>query len=788
MKKMRTRLFSLLTILVLLMLLPASVWAQEGVVSGVVKDEAGQPIPYATVWARPADKGTSADARGRYRLTLPTGNCSLTASAVGYQSETRSLSLTSRTTCHFQLREEVVRLDDVQVTAKSQSRQLSEGAFSVNALQIHSSANKLVTLKDIVDRSAGVKVRRQGGVGSDYDLSINGLSGNSIRYFIDGMPLDSKGNDVGLDNIPLNLVERVELYKGVVPAHLSADALGGAVNIVTKRQRTNYLDASYGVGSFQTHSGDLSGQLLIPHTAWVVRPTVSLNSSKNNYLMKNVEVWDEEADRYILTDKRRFHDRYLSLFTQLEVGVNQTSWADQFFLSASYSHIDKELQTGAMQNKVYGQAERLSRSWGVSLRYLKGWGRLHTRFQASHTWDRSETVDSVYRKYSWDGTWMPSTGNEINNKARSVRLYRRPLTVVSAGLDYDLAAGHNLAFHYMLNRRGNKRSDRIDTEFVPTNDVVSKHILSLTYAQHLLQERLQNSLFVKQYINATSIRQQDNYTITGADQIEPHHTQCYWGAGWGSRYTFGTALAVKGSYEHSVRLPLSRELLGNGTTVYPNLTLKPESSNNYNLGLYGTWQAAPRHELTYEVGGFIRHVQNYIRARVSEREGMMQYANEPAIHIKGLDFEVGYTWADALQLKLNGTWSEARDLKKYKTDGNPSATYKNRVPNRPWLFGNAEASYTFRHLAQPSDRLRLGLAYQWIHWYYLNWEAYGAASSKARIPTQRIVDADLSYSWQGGRYHLTLSCTNLFDRLAFDNYMLQKPGRALYAKFRIFIH
>ena len=51
-----------------------------------------------------------------------------------------------------------------------------------------------------------VEVREEGGVGSDFDLSINGLSGNSIRYFLDGMPLDTKGSGVSLANLPLSLI------------------------------------------------------------------------------------------------------------------------------------------------------------------------------------------------------------------------------------------------------------------------------------------------------------------------------------------------------------------------------------------------------------------------------------------------------------------------------------------------------------------------------------------------------------------------------------------------------
>lgn len=757
--------------------------------SGRVTDASGEAVAYATVRVNGDKHVMATDSEGLFRLSLPEGSYKGMVSAVGYIAAGFDVRLTCDTLLRIVLEEETLLLKGVNVYGKSGARQLEEGAFSVNAVEIAPELNKMVTLNDIVDHTAGVKVRREGGAGSDFDLTISGMSGNSIRYFIDGVPLESKGTGLSLDNVPLNMVERVELYKGVVPSYLGSDALGGAVNIITKKKRQNYLDASYGIGSFQTHTGELSGQYYIPGTVVAIRPALSVNYSRNNYKMRGVEVWSEEEDKYIKTDKRRFHDDYFSLFSQLEAGVNNVRWADQFFVGFSYNKFDKEIQTGAMQNKVYGKASKHSHSFNISARYSKKWGKIGTRLNISHTWDHSQTVDTALRKYSWDGTWLPSSGNELNNKDRTIRVYKRPLTIVNAGADYGLNEHHTLALSYMLNRRGNDRYDEVDKLFEPSNDVVTKHILSATYSQSFFNHRWQTSYFVKNYINSLTIRQRDNFTITGSDKIDTDATKSYWGAGVGSRYSFSSPFALKGSYEHSVRLPLSRELLGNGTTVYPNLALRPEASNNYNLGLFGTWYFGEGfHQISYEVNGFIRHVQNYIRATVSEREGMMQYVNEPAIEVKGFDFDLSYLWDNRLQISVNGSWNDARDLKKYKTDGNPSATYRNRVPNRPWLFGNAGASYTFRNLMYKTDKLRIGGAYQYIHWYYLNWEAFGLAETKARIPGQSVIDLFLTYSWHGDRYNLSLECNNVFDSLLYDNYMLQKPGRSVAAKFRIFIN
>lgn len=68
---------------------------------------------------------------------------------------------------------------------------------------------------------------------------------------------------------------------------------------------------------------------------------------------------------------KRFHDGYFSLLAQIEAGITGKFWADEFFVSASYSKTDKELQTGSIQTKVYGMAEHNSDAWNVSVRYNK---------------------------------------------------------------------------------------------------------------------------------------------------------------------------------------------------------------------------------------------------------------------------------------------------------------------------------------------------------------------------------------------------------------------------------
>lgn len=759
--------------------------------SGKITSSDGTPVVQATLAVEGTSYGTYSDDNGNYSLSLPEGKYTLVVSFVGFKSQKKNIELRWKKSVDFILQEDAVGLKDVEVYAKSKSQKLRESSFAVNALDVKPIVNSLNNLNELVNRASGIKVRQEGGVGSDFDLSINGMSGNSVRYFIDGVPLETKGSEVSLANLPVNIIDHIEMYKGVVPSYLGSDALGGAINIVTKKEKKNYLDVSYGVGSFHTHKADMNAQIVFPKSGLIVRPTVGVNYSKNDYMMKGVEVWDESVRKYVPSDRKRFHDDYFSLLAQVEVGVTGKSWADDFFVTASYSKVNKELQTGSIQTKVYGMAERNGDAYNVSAQYrkkdfiLKG---LQMQSILSHTWDHSLTVDTAYRVYDWNGDYIESSRNEITGREKSLRHYKRPTTMFRSNWDYSINQHHSINFNYLVNRTGNDRYDDVDDSFVPSNDIVCKHIIGLSYHQQFLQNKIENTFFVKDYVNHLNIRQTDLYWQTGSDEVMGSNTNNYLGYGVGTRVKFIEPVALKASFEHSVRLPLARELLGNGSTIYANTALDPERSDNVNLGAFGTWHPATGHSLYYEVNGFMRFVDDYIQAVVAEKEGMMQYENVPAVHIKGVEGEVRYSWKRNLQCMANVSWQDARDQRKYKDDGKLSATYLNRVPNRPWLFGAAEANYTFYDVLLKNSSLRLGTSYQWVHWYFLTWEAYGAKESKAQIPAQHVINADMTYSLENGKYNISVSCDNIFDRLVYDHYKLQKPGRSFFLKFRMFLN
>lgn len=691
-----------------------------------------------------------------------------------------------------------LELTEVYVFGKTKAQQIHDGAYSVNVIDLKDKQAGVQNLADIIGRSAGVKMRQSGGLGADFDVNVNGMSGNSIRIFMDGTPLNQLGNNINLQNIPLTNIDRVEIYKGVVPAEFGADALGGIINIVTSKKQNNYLEASLGAGSFHTYQGEVSGRWSDGKTGFYVAPRVDYVYAKNNYTMRGMKVWSKERKEYVLADRDRFHDAYNNLQVSFETGVENKAWADVLSLSASYTRTGKEMQTGSVQNIVYGAAERKMDAWNVQARYRKRnflTEGLSVNLLLSHTWDNTLVIDTACRRYDWNGNYVVTDRNETTGRSPMMRRIRRPLLVGRANLDYKIAENHSINFNYMLTSSGNNRTDdlMLDADFSPSNDRMTKHILGLTYNQSFLGERLTNSFFVKDYILHVSIEQTDLAWKTNLDEVGSSISQNNLGGGVASRYRFLDEVNIKASYERAIRLPLARELLGNGNNVYANLALRPELSHNINLGLFGTARfCTGSHRLSYEVNAFLRYVQDYIRAVVSEAEGTYQYENVQDVNVHGIEGEMKYAFEfnrkkNLFEASVNTTWQEAINKNKTIVGGRPSVTYGNKIPNAPWLFSNAELAYSRNGVFRDHDRLRLDYQYQYVHWYFLTWEGYGALESKSTIPTQHLHSVHLAYSWMKDRYTLTLGCENLADAVLYDNYKLQKPGRSLMAKFRLLL-
>ncbi|PID93378.1 MAG: TonB-dependent receptor [Bacteroidetes bacterium] len=765
---------------------------EEVLLSGTIRGTNHEALPRALVVVEGTSTGTMADAEGHYKLKLAPGRHKISVSAIGYKLQQIDMTIATDLSRDFMLEKQLVDLGAVNVYGKSKSQHMRESAYSVNAIEVGNLTGSLYNLNTSLGKSSGVRIREDGGMGSDFDLSINGLSGNAVRYFIDGVPLSVMGGGLKLASLPVSIVERIEVYKGVVPARLGGDALGGAINIITRKDVENYLDVSYGFGSFGTHRADLNARYQHPRSGLFIKPSFGLNYSRNDYLMKGVEVWKPSASAFERVDLKRFHDDYFSFFSQFSVGVSDRKWADQLSLTSSYFFVDNELQTGSVQRVVYGMVTQSTESAGIAARYRKKdlfTEGLSASLSLSHTWDEAIVVDTAYRKYRWDGSYIESSRNEISGRGKSIRHLKRPLTIARLNLDYGRKQHHFFNLNYLWHQLLNDRYDELDTELEPSKDVFGKHIIGLTYQQRFWNDRLHNGVFMKNYLSFLQIAQTDLSWITGSDEAETSSFSSRHGYGLSSRLRLAEQFAVKASYEYGIRLPLARELLGNGTSIYPNFRLVPENSHNANLGLFGSFDFRSGQHLFYEAGGFYRRVEDYIHLVLSESEGQSQYANVSKVQVRGIEAEIRYDDGLRFQVLANLSYLNERNRTRFQPNGKPEMTYNNRMPNRPWFYGNLDVTYSIGELFGRKDQqLKAAYSFQYVHWFYLSWEGYGSLSSKSIIPSQYLHSLQITYSLKKERYTISLECRNLFNQTIYDNYLMQKPGRSFFCKFRMFLH
>lgn len=296
-----------------------SVMAQDGFVSGIVC-ESGDVVDFATVYLKKTNYGCMTDENGVFEMRVPKGEYLLVVSAVGYENVERKVVVVAGETTRvdIQMKTAVTELEEVEVVSSGVSR-VRNSAFTALAVDTRDLQNSTKSLGDALAKTPGLKLRESGGVGSDMNVMLDGFSGKHVKVFIDGVPQEGVGGSFGLNNIPVNFAERIEVYKGVVPVTFGADAIGGVINIVTKKsvlkRRNWFLDAAYSYGSFNTHKSYVNfGQTLKNGFSYEVN--AFQNYSDNNYWI-DASVEDFETGRIDKTRKRGCNASMILITTKL---------------------------------------------------------------------------------------------------------------------------------------------------------------------------------------------------------------------------------------------------------------------------------------------------------------------------------------------------------------------------------------------------------------------------------------------------------------------------------------
>lgn len=639
----------------------------------------------------------------------------------------------------------------------------------IDATRFH---GRNISLNEVLKRVAGVRLSQEGGLGSRSTLAIHGLEGNRVKVFIDGSPLNSPDGSLGINDIPIQLVERIEIYKGVVPARFGGDALGGAVNVVIRDFDGSWVDTTLSLGSFDTQR--FSGV----YTKKWEEQKIELgfggfyNHAANDYVMNSPYVDGLKINRD--------HDEYES-FVYAFAGKIEDRWFDEIAWELVRFESEKETQ-GIQQNIQQAKSKSELNFLGLSFEkedfFLSD---LDFDYDFARPELTLRNIDKATECVNFDGSSRacPGLAGEITGIPHD-----------SADEQKDIR--HDLNLHYSINRNHgiNFHWNSQFSEYMPNDPLASQTlgydigafpsektnvVATLSYEASFLNDAIVNDVGIKNY--------DYNYTITSQDRSltgTPQQTRSdgneigYYES---IRYSPIKDLYLKASYEHAFRLPDSSEAFGDGVSIVSSPELEPEEGNNFNLGvLFDRFDVAGMPWLKVEANYFHRDITNMIK--LVPATNSTQYTNLGEISVRGVEFDVKADLNDAWYVYFNYTHQDLKDEQKYLpgTGQTISPTYGLSVPNVPSQYANLGVEYKKLGLLREDSLLKLFWETNWMDDYYFGWEL--SQYQDRKIDAQISHTAGFEYSFHDDEIILGFEVKNLTDENLTDVFNYPLMGRS----------
>ncbi len=797
---------SILLTLLFIFSLSVNAIAQTGVLSGTVKMNDGSPVAYAVVSVKNTQYQSLTDEKGHFEFkNIAFGKYELLISSIEITSKSVTIDFNGDKHRHTITVEPNAGFttEEVLINAKSAQKQIETQGFAVNVINTELASMQSIQTNELLDRSASVRIRQDGGLGSRINYNINGMSGNAVKIFIDGIPSSNYGSSFSLNSIPPSLIERIEVYKGVVPAYLSDDALGGAINIILKKKIRNTFTTSYSGGSFNTHQWNANGSYR-SKKGLTVGASAFFNYSDNSYKVWGKSISFKKYTGEVLPNQtaRRFHDAYMSYGTKAEIGFTDVKWADRFMIGGVFSKDYKEIQHGITMDLVYGDRHTRRNSNVATLTYAKKdlfTKGLTAKVDASYSYIKRQAIDTVGIMYDWSGNPITfpdgepvryNSGAEVASQ-KTLGINSDKTLMTKANLSYTIKNNHTFYLNYLHNNFIRGITDELQhpalQALVNTRDV-QKNIVAITYENIAFKNRLRTNIFYKHYFQkATSNEPYRKDIVQGIPNYEMTVIKKkvdYSGYGLTLAYEVISNLYILGSFEKAIRLPSPDEMFGN---VNDNLLppagagLNPETSYNGNIGVNWTGNFN-KHMVKVNTSLFYRNTRGMIREAI--RTGSFTYSqfeNLENVLSRGIDAEIVYNFARKFNFTFNISKFDALFNTEFDANGAPYLFYRMQIRNEPSFKFNANAMYTIENLFAKKARASIYYNISYVKQFLRNWANIGGKNLDY-IPTQFMNDIGVSYTIPSNKITVSVDAKNITNQQVFDNFGLQKPGRAFYAK------
>lgn len=637
----------------------------EANIFGHVLDAANhEHLPFVNVYIKGTTLGTATNDNGHYILEhLPVGTHTVVVSFMGYKTIEQEVTLKANKSVemNFTLEENTRLMNDVVVSANRYEVNRKEAATIVNVLtpKVFTTTNS-VNLAEGLNYQPGLRVEntcQNCGVNA---VRINGLEGKYSQILIDSRPVFSSLAGVyGLEQIPVSMIDRVEVIRGGGSAIFGSSAIGGVVNIITREPIRNSLDIS-------------NTTQLIGGKSWdnVTSMNAALVSSNRKVgatifgMSRDRQGYDHDGDGYT----------ELGLLKGSSLGMRAYyRFSNQAKLTAEY-HAMHEFRRGGdsihmmpHQTTVAEQAEHYIHGGGLTYDYIAK--NLKTRFSiytSLQKVDRNTYYGTQYDINAYgtsnDFSWV--TGGQFNQSFD--RLIFMPSEFV-AGVEYSVNNLEDIQLAY----------DRTLLQNINIASVFAQNEWKNSKMGFLIGARVDKHNLI------------DNIVVSPRANF---------------RYVFMDNLTARLSYSSGYRAPQAFDedlhimaVGGEVAIIELSPDLKPEYSNSFSGSL--NWSSNIRGgEFNILAEGFYTTLNDVfiLKENGTDAQGniLMERTNGSGAYVAGVNLEATYTPIRDLNMQIGYTFQKSRYKEPEVWSENPNIEPQKRMFRTPDHYGFMTVDYT----------------------------------------------------------------------------------------------
>lgn len=665
---MKSKIRPLLFIVLLVNMISVNLWAQSTIkIYGTVIDSKNSSSLFgADIIVEGTGSGASTDERGRYQLeNLLTGVYDIKVSYTGYKSQT----ITDVKVLHdqpvqlnFRLEQIIYPLNEIIVSADRHKEHPSANIHSITSEEIEHS--NFQSVGEVLDQVPGLEIQSAGGAGSAKKISIRGCQTNQVLVLLDGVPLnDELSGDVDLSQIPVNIIEKIEVHKGGNSPLFGSGAIGGVVNIITRNNFKNELKLNNAYGSFNLFNIESAWSGNYKNIGFFLSFNYTKSKGDFPYTWENQYINKDGAKR-INSDlnSRNFFGR-----------LNYNRQDHCFALQAQYMQSERGMPGTVWRKMAYSQAN--------NSQYIVG---------TSYKGNFKKSIITLNLRYSQSITENSNLYPEETDPAFQGHCpfhYEYIIKNLIAGLnvEYMPADWLRMTMGYICRRLNYK-----DDNFQPTNNPPISEANDLSHGFFIHQEwKAEFPGWFAQIVFSPVIR----YDQMNMDSDEQKRFEKQWSPGAGLFLSAGNIykLYLKSNISRSFRVPTFTDLFYQEVRIEGKSDLLPEKSVNMDIGLgcqFSAWG-----KLAAEVTHFKYSIEDLIVWKLGSFE-VFRPSNSDA-EISGQEYALEFrTPKDFVVLSLGYTDLQPLIKSAHETTNNkiipyrPQSSFKAgfNINYKKWLF------------------------------------------------------------------------------------------------------